>query len=486
VGKKRVVIVGGGFTGAVTAIHLARETSLPMEISVVEPREDVGRGLAYSATDPDHRINAPAATQVLLPDRPRALVDWLERNGECKSDPEMEASGSVLYPRRSAFGAFVNAEFVAHVAGNPSGSNIRHVRCRAVELEPVGARSNVHLDTGQTLEADLAIITTSNEQPAIPQPFLLEDAGHPNFIADPWDMKALGTISSDARILILGAGLTAADVIATVSRDKPQATISAISRSGIRPTSRTFKTSSVPLRLWERLNAEPSLFEESHGALGTMREVLRALRLDIAAGAAVGRPWQVAFDELRDSARRVWTALPDAEKRRFQRHLRRRYESCRFRYPPQTEAKLEAAENQGRLNFLRGSIDQAIAQEQGFGVTWTSNATGQIRTDDFDCIVNCIGPDSRPDHSGNPLLQRMIKDGHARVSPLRVGIDVDLDCRLITANGRPHPTLFALGPLTYATFGYPLGVPYIVDQVIRTIPAMLTADSAERVDRPST
>jgi uncharacterized NAD(P)/FAD-binding protein YdhS len=57
-----VIVIGGGFTGAALAIGLSRLAQMPLDIAVIEPRAEVGRGVAFSGTDRDHRINAPAAT----------------------------------------------------------------------------------------------------------------------------------------------------------------------------------------------------------------------------------------------------------------------------------------------------------------------------------------------------------------------------------------------------------------------------------------
>lgn len=70
-----VIVIGGGFTGAAVAIALSRRAQTPLDIAVIEPRVEVGRGVAYSATDRDHRINAPAANHCLTADDATAGCD---------------------------------------------------------------------------------------------------------------------------------------------------------------------------------------------------------------------------------------------------------------------------------------------------------------------------------------------------------------------------------------------------------------------------
>src|SRR5580692_4930447 len=49
-------VVGGGFTGGVFCVHLANISSVPLDIEVIEPREQVGFGLAYGSCGEEHRI----------------------------------------------------------------------------------------------------------------------------------------------------------------------------------------------------------------------------------------------------------------------------------------------------------------------------------------------------------------------------------------------------------------------------------------------
>lgn len=58
--ERHVVIVGGGFTGTALAIHLARLGKAGLSVTIVEPRPQLARGVAYATQDPAHRVNVPA------------------------------------------------------------------------------------------------------------------------------------------------------------------------------------------------------------------------------------------------------------------------------------------------------------------------------------------------------------------------------------------------------------------------------------------
>lgn len=470
-----VIVIGGGFTGAAVAVVLSRRSQKPLDIAVIEPRAEVGRGVAFSSADCDHRINAPAATHVLTTEDLGGFHNWLQQTGRVERDSEMVAADGALFPRRSELGAYAALTFNQHAASNPSGSSLRHVQSRAVCLAKNGEQFHVRLENGATLIGDLAVITTSNEGLRLPAPFATALSSDPRFLVDPWDTVRLGEIKKDGRVLILGAGLTAADVAASILREKPRARIDVISRTGIRPTPRLPVFGAMAQTIWERLDSQPSLFEKSHGGHDTVLGVLRALRKDIAQRSEKGMPWQPAFDDLRDSARMVWMGLSLAERRRFQRHLRRHYDACRFRYSPQTKTILDTAEQAGRLRFHAGSVTGVEAAPSEIQITWRDRLSPKSQSTTVDQVVNCIGLDSRPDTSDNPLLRAALRDGFCRVAPLGTGLDVDEACRAVRADGRAMRCLFVVGPLSFATFGYSLGVPFIVHQIAKAVPGMLEA-----------
>ena len=67
--NRRVVVVGGGASGTLLAAELLRGAS-PLEVILVEPRSDLGRGVAYSTPLAVHGLNVRAARMSARVDEP--------------------------------------------------------------------------------------------------------------------------------------------------------------------------------------------------------------------------------------------------------------------------------------------------------------------------------------------------------------------------------------------------------------------------------
>src|SRR4051794_23904040 len=78
---RRVIVVGGGASGVIFAVNLAR-TDRDIEIIVVERRADLGRGLAYSTKDPNHLLNVRVANMSAFPDDADHFYRWLQDHGQ--------------------------------------------------------------------------------------------------------------------------------------------------------------------------------------------------------------------------------------------------------------------------------------------------------------------------------------------------------------------------------------------------------------------
>ena len=228
----RICIIGGGFSGAVVAVQLARHLADAATIEIIEPREMLGGGVAYSATDPSHRINVPAAKMVVFGEDPLHFARWLEEHNALDGDPSALWESGAAFPQRAVFGRYL-AGLVEEARIVRPDVTIRHRRTVAASIHPKTGGYVVSLADGKTLPADTVVLAVSHPPPAVPSVLLPAFAAGAPIIADPWSPGALDDIPADAQVLVVGTGLTMADAIATLDRRHHRGPILAISRRGL-------------------------------------------------------------------------------------------------------------------------------------------------------------------------------------------------------------------------------------------------------------
>jgi len=84
----RIAIIGGGLAGASAAVQLVRKLPVPVVVTIIEPRREVGRGLAYSTSDPVFRLNAHAGMHSIDIADPAPLIRWCIAQGLPASGPD--------------------------------------------------------------------------------------------------------------------------------------------------------------------------------------------------------------------------------------------------------------------------------------------------------------------------------------------------------------------------------------------------------------
>lgn len=445
------------------AIHLARAAPLPLEIVIVDPRESLGSGLAHGGGHPDHRLNGPDAVHLLYPEGPDHFGDWLRSSGVLDRDPEAVTSYGPAFARRSDFGAYMAAQVAEHQTSNPSGSLIRHLRDRATALAREETGFVVDTTKGESFRAQMCVLATGHEPPTTPAS-LSPVTGHAGYIANPWDLAALARIDPAGDVLIVGTGLTTADVVAALVAQGHKGRITAISRRGLVP--RPHSRAATSGTMWDRLAVDPPEFIRRHGSNGSLVCLLRVLRADMRRLEKNGETWHAAFDDLRDAVRAVWPGLPAVEKARFHRHLKPWYDVHRFRMPPQTEDIVDRSIDSGQLDYGAAKILGAAVTAAGLVVSLVDRGSSCRRELRVAAIVNCTGPSGRLAETKNPFLERLLSDKMARPGPIGLGLDIDEACRVIGADGIPVDDLYAVGPPTSASLGETLVVPFITHQAV--------------------
>ncbi len=447
-----VAIIGGGFSGAACAYHLIRRMpAAHARVVVLEPRPLLGGGLAYDSDERAHRINVPAARMTLLPEDGEHFQRWLVESGTLADDPEAVTPEGHVFARRSAFGRYVSQNLDPFVASGLIEH--RRSRVRAVTRAPAGGW-HVELDGGSALDADILVLATSHPSPQPPEALHRALSGYPGYVPDATVPGALCGISRDDRVLVVGTGLTAADVIATLDALGHRGKITAVSRRGLRSRGHDF-------------SAYEPFGEFADPPSRSARDLLRRIRHGLSQAKALGLGWHAVFDRLRAQGRDIWRALPVAERRRVVRFLRPYWDVHRFRIAPQVEAVIERRLSAGTLVFHPAAITGVTCSAaDGIAVRLRPRRRRETYLEHFDSVVVTTGPDHASVLSSQAFLSGLAGSGDLQPDAVGLGILVDEQSRAINRTGKASETLYVAGPLARGTFGELMGLPQVTDHAV--------------------
>jgi len=429
-GHPHVAVVGGGFSGALLAVHLRKAG---IDVTIVERGARVAEGLAYGTPEPRHLLNVRAGSMSALPASPSHFADWLEACGE--------GTAASFAPRRTY------ARYLAELFGGSSGG------AAVLQEEAVAwGGGGLRLASGQVLKADGVVIAAGN---ILPEPSRIF-ADSVSYLNEPWSAEAQCFLADAAKqggdVLLIGTGLTAVDAVLSLDAHGFAGRVIALSRRGLLPRAHVDVAGESGKRV------QP----------GTPLQMLRALRRQAAAG-----DWRSAVDALRPVTADVWGGWSVAQRGQFLRHLRPWWDVHRHRIAPEVADRLAALMASGRLVVAAGRI----AGVEGNRVRIRFRGEREEQSLVPGAVVNCTGPQGDLRRSRDALLVDLLRRGAARTDPFGLGLDVDAQCRVVGASGRVTPGLYAIGPMTKGTFWESVAVPDIRRQAAE-IAATLVADLA--------
>lgn len=460
-----IAILGGGVSGASTAFHLARIAEPgSAEILVIEPREEIGCGLAYSSDDPAHRINVPAARMTLFADDPGHFMAWLAETQIQMSPGTLTLRGE-YFPERQVFGRYMRA----HLAPLLRSGAIRHIRGAAAAVTRGDRRYLIRMEDGTWLGADYLVLATSHPAPRLPEP-LARVAGTPALVADPYDSARIAAIGSLDRVLVVGTGLTSADVVASLHHHGFRGRITALSRHGLRSRGHGAVRRKCP--------ADFARHPER-----TATALLRRVRAAVAADIRDGESWHAALDRVREQGAEIWAGLGAGARGRVARHLRRYWDVHRFRVSPQVEGVLDQAVAAGTLDYVAASLLGAREKDGALVVAWRPRGTTTVVTDRFDAVVVTTGPDHADVLRSNAALRSLALEGLVKPDPHGLGLRVTGGCRAVGADGVASRTLLVAGPLARGHVGELMGIPEVTRHAER-VASVLAGELAPASEAP--
>lgn len=430
-----ILIVGGGLSGTMLAVQLLR---LPgkRRILIVETRTELGRGEAYSATELGHTLNGNAARMSVDPDDADDLTRWLTQfiaEGGWPESCEQTVPVAELFPPRGIFGLYVQQRLAeAQAAGASHGSSADHVRGEVVDLNVDARGVTLELADGQSLRGDFAVLATGMYAASrTPQ---RQSSGLNAAALDPWDIRAMQRLDPQARVLIIGSGLTMVDAVVSLQQAGHRGPINLFSRHGLLPHVRR-----QPPAWTDFLDADHSI--------RTPRQLLRTVREQCALAIKHGIDWQAPLDTVRANIGRLWNQATDVQRRQFVRHVRPWWESHHHRSPPLSAALLADLMGQGRVTIQAASLQNFEVLPSGrMQIRIRRRGEHESSTVVGDALINSTGIEYDWRRVDRPLPRQLLARGLIQPGPLALGIAADRGGAVLDDQGRVSERLFAMGP----------------------------------------
>ena len=138
-----VAVVGGGFSGTLTAVQLLRRAAPGTRVLLIERSGDFGPGVAYGTPDDRHVLNVPAARMSACADEPDDLVGWAG------------VAPDAYLPRR-VFGEYLRARLAAAAAR--SAARLERMTGEVRRIRPAPGALELVLDGGRHVACDRAVL----------------------------------------------------------------------------------------------------------------------------------------------------------------------------------------------------------------------------------------------------------------------------------------------------------------------------------------
>ncbi|AHI25008.1 hypothetical protein BGC31_02940 [Komagataeibacter xylinus] len=423
------VIIGGGASSTLLAWNLARRHKI--KALVINPAEHPSLGLAYATPCLDHLLNVAAQGMSAASDEPYHFLNWL------RDTIRPDASPDDFVPR-AIFGLYLKSLYCEAAPW--------HIQGEVVSCRQQKDFFHLQLADERRIVGRQVILATGNFDPAL-LPGIeqkVKEAGRYHHNA--WNDTTYAAIENNEPIALIGTGLTAVDVIIRLRRSGHRGQITALSRRGMFPYSHA---EYIPLK--RPLIMEGMTPATARGYLGAFHAALRA-----------GIDWRAAVDSMRSVSNILWLALPDAEKKRFRRHLQRRWDIVRHRIAPRVAAMLENEFSSGQLVGHKGHLIQAVLTRKNVVLT-TQSSRGLARLEAAH-VINCTGPSLNYERVGSPLLTDLLDNGLITPGEGGKALRCTPQGQVIDRNDKIVQGLFALGPSRLGILFESIAIPEIRQQ----------------------
>ncbi|HXI69948.1 MAG TPA: FAD-dependent oxidoreductase [Verrucomicrobiae bacterium] len=459
-----VVIVGGGYSGTMVAVHLAR-AQRGVRVALIDRGRTPGRGVAYGTTDPKHLLNVQADQMGAFPAEVGHFYRWLQAHPESLAAVGIHELRADAFIPRLVFGDYIQ-DLLRQARALPGTLDVIPdeivdlTRCADGQFELTGRG-------GHTLQAARVVLALGNFPPG--EAKLNQPGERVWFMNNPYATEAHARLAEPGDVLIIGTGLTSLDLLLTLDKIKAEGKIHLLSRRGLFPQPH------------KKATPYPAFLDPNH-LPKTARMLCRRVARELRQAARRGIDWRPVVDAIRPFNQAIWTGLNATEQRRFLRHLQPLWDTHRHRCAPEIMAVKERLEAEGRLICHQGHIQGYEPMGEEVEVAYRPRGTAETRKLRVRYVLSCTGPQSDYRKLNDPLVQRLIARDLLAPDPLRMGASTAEGGLIRNQTGNIINGLYTLGSTQKGRLYETIAVPELRGQAADLATRLLEELDPEAVE----
>lgn len=437
--KYDIAIIGGGFSGTLTAVNLLNMGVGDKEIVMIDGSLRPCRGMAYGTWDDNLLLNVPAGNMSALHDSPNHFLAY------CQTiDPAFNEGSFVS---RRIYGDYL--EFTLLEAERRAKKTITRLTAtvQSVRQQVASTTFCVTLADNREIQATKVVLALGHFEPKSPlTPNQLEQTV---YINNPWNTSSLDQIPHEQPILILGTGLTAIDALFRITSNG-RGNVILMSRKGLlphahRPTPKPPTKSTLP----EFLSGENL----------SVRLVTKALRERIRNRVDAGEDWRDSINELRPYTSQIWAKFSIKEKKKFLRHVVGFWDIHRHRLAPVAHNRLEKLIANKQVTVLAARLKD-IKQQNGECIAVViPRKSSEFKQLSIGAVINCTGPNNDISSLATPLMKQLLTEGLISKDGIGLGIRINDQYEVVDAHMHPVAGLYYVGPMLKSKYWEAIAVP---------------------------
>lgn len=456
--RQSIGIIGAGFCGIMTLVHLVRNATAPLSITVFNKKHPRAKGIAYHTYSDLHLLNVEAKNMSAFTETPDHFVRWCERNQIQNQKGELSTS----YLPRNIYGKYLESILNDTLKEKPTHIDINFVDDEVTDVDSSDETFSVHTSSGNSYSAHKIVLATGNEIPGDPSVKNTSFLKSPNYFNNPWSEDAVSFLPKNKTILIIGTGLTMVDTVLGLKEKNFDGKIIALSPRG-------FKI------LPHRKHHPQRLILDELEPPYDLNTVFRLFYKHVRMARTHGQSGETVVDAVRSKTQEIWQHLSLSDKKKFMTHLRHMWGLARHRLPGHIHNQVEGLINESKLEVIAGKISDIIEDDFGIHITINRRADQQNFTLNVARVINCTGPQTDIRKQKGKLYLNLIAKKLITPDEMNLGIHATADGRVIEATGTAGNRIFTLGSLLKGRLWESTAVPELRTQAKKVADLLLSS-----------